>query len=89
MIARTKPGECAMAYRNLVVDRKDRVGLITLDRPEAMNALSSDLMAELARALDDLETDAGIGAIVLTGSGKAFAAGADIKEMQTKDWPAT
>ena len=89
MIARIKPGECAMAYRNLVVDRKDRVGLITLDRPEAMNALSSDLMAELARALDDLEADAGIGAIVLTGSDKAFAAGADIKEMQTKDWPAT
>ncbi len=62
------------------------MGLITLNRPEALNALSSPLMAELTEALDAFEADDAIGAMVLTGSEKAFAAGADIKEMQDKTW---
>ncbi len=75
-----------MAYKNIKVEKKEAVGLITLDRPDALNALSDALMEELARALDDFEADNGIGCIVLTGSEKAFAAGADIKEMQSKDY---
>ena len=74
-------------YRNLLLERRGRVGIITLNRPEALNALSAALISELAAALDDLESDATIGAIVLTGSEKAFAAGADIKEMVTKSYP--
>ena len=76
-----------MAFENIIVERRDRVGLITLNRPTALNALSGPLMADLAQALDELEADDGIGALVLTGSDKAFAAGADIKEMQEKSWP--
>jgi enoyl-CoA hydratase len=76
-----------MAFENIIVERRDRVGLITLNRPKALNALSGPLMADLAQALDELEADDGIGALVLTGSDKAFAAGADIKEMQEKSWP--
>jgi enoyl-CoA hydratase len=73
--------------RNLLVERRGAVGIVTLNRPQALNALNADLISELASALDDLETDAGIGAIVLTGSEKAFAAGADVKEMVTKSYP--
>lgn len=73
-----------MAFETLIVERRGRVGLITFNRPEALNALSAKLMAELEQALDAFEGDAGIGAVVLTGSAKAFAAGADIKEMQGK-----
>jgi enoyl-CoA hydratase len=80
-------GEKSMTYENIIVERRDGVGLITLNRPEALNALSGPLMAELGAALDELEADDGIGALVLTGSEKAFAAGADIKEMQDKTWP--
>ncbi len=76
-----------MAYDNILVERRDKVGLITLNRPKALNALSGPLMDDLARALDELEDDPNIGALVLTGSDKAFAAGADIKEMQEKAWP--
>ncbi len=76
-----------MTFENIIVERRDNVGLITLNRPKALNALSGPLMDELGRALDELEADAAIGAIVLTGSDKAFAAGADIKEMQDKTWP--
>ena len=75
-----------MAYENIIVETRGNVGLITLNRPEALNALSSPLMAELTEALDAFEADAAIGAMVLTGSEKAFAAGADIKEMQDKTW---
>ena len=75
-----------MAYENIIVETRGNVGLITLNRPEALNALSSPLMAELTEALDAFEADNAIGAMVLTGSEKAFAAGADIKEMQTKTW---
>lgn len=76
-----------MTYENIIVERRDAVGLITLNRPEALNALSTALLRDLADALDDLEADNQIGAIVLTGSDKAFAAGADIKEMQQQTWP--
>ena len=75
-----------MAYENIIVETRGAVGLITLNRPEALNALSSPLMTELTDALDKFEEDNSIGAMVLTGSEKAFAAGADIKEMQNKTW---
>jgi enoyl-CoA hydratase len=75
-----------MAYENILVETRGHVGLITLNRPKALNALSSPLMAELTEALDAFEADNNIRAMVLTGSEKAFAAGADIKEMQDKTW---
>ncbi len=70
-----------MAYETILVETRDGVGLITLNRPQALNALSSELIAEVSTALDGFEADSKIGAIVITGSEKAFAAGADIKEM--------
>ncbi|WP_339832902.1 enoyl-CoA hydratase [uncultured Parvibaculum sp.] len=75
-----------MAYQNILVEKKGAVGLITLNRPDALNALNKALMDELTLALDDWEADDGIHCIVLTGSPKAFAAGADIKEMQPKSY---
>ncbi|CAA0087662.1 putative enoyl-CoA hydratase echA8 [Starkeya nomas] len=78
-----------MAYDNILVETNGRVGVITLNRPKALNALNGELIAELGRALDAFEADAGIGCIVLTGSERAFAAGADIKEMQPLAFPAT
>jgi enoyl-CoA hydratase len=78
-----------MAYETIMVETRGNVGLITLNRPKALNALSDALIRELGRALDDCESDPAIGAIVITGSEKAFAAGADIKEMQAKTWPDT
>lgn len=75
-----------MTYEHILVERRDAVGLITLNRPQALNALCTPLIEELGKALDDLEADDAIGAIVLTGSDKAFAAGADIKEMQPKSY---
>jgi enoyl-CoA hydratase len=78
-----------MSYRTILVETRENVGLITLNRPEALNALSQELVGELGQALDIFEADDEIGAIVLTGSEKAFAAGADIKEMQAKNWPDT
>ena len=71
-----------MSYDNILVERHDGVGLITLNRPKALNALNNALMTELAAALDDFESDPALGTIVITGNDKAFAAGADIKEMQ-------
>jgi enoyl-CoA hydratase len=71
-----------MAYHDIIVERKGRIGIITLNRPKALNALCDSLIAELGRALDDFEGDDHVGAIILTGSSKAFAAGADIKEMK-------
>jgi enoyl-CoA hydratase len=71
-----------MTYELITSDRKGRVGLITLNRPKQMNALNAKLMQELASALYELDGDDGIGAIVLTGSDKAFAAGADIAAMK-------
>jgi enoyl-CoA hydratase len=73
-----------MTTANVIVETHGRVGLIRLNRPQALNALSSPLIEDLNTALEGLERDPNIGAIVLTGSDKAFAAGADIKEMQDK-----
>ena len=75
-----------MAYENILVETRGAVGLIRLNRPKALNALNAALIRELGHALDGFEADAAIGAIVLTGSEKAFAAGADIKEMQSKSY---
>lgn len=75
-----------MAYENILVETRGAVGLITLNRPKALNALCTPLIRELGQALDAFEADAEIGAIVLTGSEKAFAAGADIKEMSGKSY---
>ena len=75
-----------MAYEHILVETRGAVGLITLNRPKALNALCAKLVAELGEALDDMEANADIGAIVLTGSEKAFAAGADIKEMAEKSY---
>jgi enoyl-CoA hydratase len=73
-------------YDNILVERRGAVGLVTLNRPQALNALSAALIADLGAAFDDLEADPGIAAIVLTGGEKAFAAGADIKEMAGKSY---
>jgi enoyl-CoA hydratase len=75
-----------MAYETITVEKKGKVGLITLNRPEALNALNAQLIGELGKALDKFEANKAIGCIVLTGSEKAFAAGADIKEMQSKTY---
>ncbi|WP_417316622.1 enoyl-CoA hydratase [Emcibacter sp.] len=75
-----------MSYEMILVDRKEPVGVITLNRPEALNALNSQLMNEMTEALRGFEADDEIRAIVITGSEKAFAAGADIKEMQSKGY---
>lgn len=74
-------------FETLILERRGVVGLVTLNRPEALNSLSTRLMDELTAVLDELEADDAIGAIVLTGTGKAFAAGADIKEMANKTYP--
>src|SRR5437763_3689483 len=73
-------------YANILVERRGAVGIVTLNRPQALNALNAELIAEVGAAFDDLEGDAAIGAIVLTGNEKAFAAGADIKEMAEKTY---
>jgi enoyl-CoA hydratase len=80
----------AMAsYDTILVETRGRVGLITLNRPQALNALNSALIGDLNQALDGYERDPGIGCIVITGSEKAFAAGADIKEMADLSYPQT
>jgi enoyl-CoA hydratase len=78
-----------MTYETILVETRGRVGLITLNHPKALNALNSTLIGEVNAALDAFERDAGIGCIVLTGSEKAFAAGADIKEMADLSFPQT
>lgn len=75
-----------MGYENINVDTQCHVGVITLNRPKALNALNSDLIKELGHALDIYEEDDEIGVVVVTGSEKAFAAGADIKEMSEKTY---
>ena len=76
-----------VGYQNILVERRGTVGIVTLNRPHALNALNAALISELGSALDDFEANAAIGAIVLTGSEKAFAAGADVKEMASKSYP--
>ena len=75
-------------FETILVETHGRVGLIRLNRPQAMNALCDQMMAELGTQLDAFAADGGIGAVVLTGSDKAFAAGADIKEMKDRSYPA-
>jgi enoyl-CoA hydratase len=71
------------AYETILVERDARVGIITLNRPKALNALNSQVMNEVTTAAAEFDNDPGIGAIIITGSAKAFAAGADIKEMSS------
>ena len=75
-----------MSYQNLLTETRDRVAIITLNRPKALNALSDPLAAELATALKGFDDDPGISVIVITGSEKAFAAGADIGAMAEWDY---
>src|SRR5262249_25529256 len=75
---------CVMAYQDIHVETNGRVGIVTFNRPTRLNALCDSLVRELGTAIDDLEADDGIGAIIITGSEKAFAAGADIKEMKDR-----
>ncbi|WP_339453728.1 enoyl-CoA hydratase [Pseudomonas sp. EA_5y_Pfl2_R50] len=76
-----------MTYETILLETHGRVGLITLNRPQALNALNAQLVSEVNQALDALEADGNIGCIVITGSKKAFAAGADIKEMAELTYP--
>ena len=75
-----------MDYETITVEERGNVGLITLNRPKALNALNSRVLKDLVDALGALDANPGIGAIVITGSEKAFAAGADIKDMQAKSY---
>ncbi|QCI69225.1 enoyl-CoA hydratase [Phreatobacter stygius] len=76
-----------MSYETIIVETRGKVGLVTLNRPKALNALNSQVIGEINAVLDGFERDPGIGAIVITGSEKAFAAGADILEMKAKTYP--
>ena len=78
-----------MAYETILSEARGKVGLITIHRPDALNALNSTVIRELNIALDGFEADAAIGAVVITGSEKAFAAGADVKEMKDLAFPST
>jgi enoyl-CoA hydratase len=80
------PPKGQMAEKTVLVERKGAVGIVRLNRPSALNALNAKLIEELGAAFDELEFDPAIGAIVLTGGERAFAAGADIKEMQAKTY---
>jgi enoyl-CoA hydratase len=75
-----------MKYENILTETRDAIGIITLHRPQALNALCNDLMDEVTHAIEGFEADDNIGCMVLTGSAKAFAAGADIKEMAGKSY---
>jgi len=76
-----------MSFETILLDIHGKVGLITLNRPQALNALNAQIVGEINQALDQLERDPNIGCVVLTGSAKAFAAGADIKEMAELTYP--
>lgn len=76
-----------MTWQTILLEKKNGVGLIALNRPKALNALNTELISEINQALDELERDPEIGCMVLTGSEKAFAAGADIKEMADLNFP--
>jgi enoyl-CoA hydratase len=75
-----------MSYDNIAVETHGRVGIVRLNRPQALNALNASLISELSAAVDAFEADGSIGCILVTGSDKAFAAGADIKEMAGKSF---
>ena len=75
-----------MSYENIIVETRGKVGLVRLNRPQALNALNAALLGELGAAVDAFEADPAIGCIVIAGSDQAFAAGADIKEMATKSF---
>jgi enoyl-CoA hydratase len=75
-----------MAYETILVEIADRVALVRLNRPQALNALNSQVLRDLTAAFEQLQADDAVGAVVLTGSEKAFAAGADIKEMAEKSY---
>jgi enoyl-CoA hydratase len=75
-----------MAYETILVETRGHVGLVQLNRPKALNALNAQLIAELTEALKAYDADPEIAAVVITGSEKAFAAGADIKEMASKSY---
>jgi enoyl-CoA hydratase len=81
-----KAAEEAMSYETILVETKGKVGILRLNRPQALNALNTQVQAEMTAALDAFEADANITCVILTGSEKAFAAGADIKEMQAKSY---
>jgi enoyl-CoA hydratase len=78
-----------VSYETIITETSGRVGLVTLNRPQALNALNATLMSELNQALEVYDADRGIGCIVITGSERAFAAGADIKEMSSLTYPDT
>jgi enoyl-CoA hydratase len=75
-----------MSYEHILVETRGRVGIIRLNRPQALNALNAKLITELSAAIDGFEADDNIGCMIITGSEKAFAAGADIKEMADKSF---
>ena len=75
-----------MAYENIIAEVRGRVGLVTLNRPKALNALNQQLIDELNEALGGFESDPAVGCAIITGSEKAFAAGADVKEMADKTY---
>ena len=76
-----------MTYETIIVETRGKVGLLTLNRPQALNALNSTLLREVNEALDAFDADRNVGCVVVTGSDKAFAAGADIKEMSELSYP--
>ncbi|MET4146290.1 enoyl-CoA hydratase [Arthrobacter sp. UYCo732] len=76
----------AQQYENILVEHRGRVGLVTLNRPQALNALNKATMEEVVAATTAMDADPAVGAVVITGSEKAFAAGADIKEMSSKGY---
>ncbi|GAC1570183.1 MAG: hypothetical protein NVS3B6_23230 [Pseudarthrobacter sp.] len=76
----------AQQFENILVEQRGRVGLVTLNRPQALNALNKATMEEVVAAVTAMDADPAVGAVVITGSEKAFAAGADIKEMSSKGY---
>ena len=76
----------AQQYENILVEQRGRVGLVTLNRPQALNALNKATMEEVVATVTGMDADPAVGAVVITGSEKAFAAGADIKEMSSKGY---
>lgn len=76
----------AQQFENILVEQRGRVGLVTLNRPQALNALNKATLEDVVAAITAMDCDPAVGAVVITGSEKAFAAGADIKEMSSKDY---